>query len=91
MRIGSNLDLKFEISNFRFSIPLTSVFLSVLCGESLVAAAAGRRNDSVHAQVFHHLAVVVKGMGHGKRGAEELGRLSLAKRAGDKGQPHSPR
>ena len=26
--------------------------------------AAGRRNNAIHAQVFHHLAVVIVGVGH---------------------------
>ena len=36
----------------------------------LVPAAARRRNDAVHAQVFHHLAIVIKRVAHGKRSAE---------------------
>src|SRR5579884_1387972 len=51
----------------------------------LIVAAAGRRNNAVHAQVFHHLAIVIKGMGHGEAGAEELGGLSLTKGTGHQG------
>ncbi len=57
-----------------------------LRSKDLIAASAGWRNDAVHAQVFHHLAVVIKSMGHGKRSAEQLGCLSLAKRAGNLGR-----
>src|SRR5262245_7988107 len=49
----------------------------------LLIAPAGRRNDAVHAQVFHHLAVMIKRMRHGKARDEQLGGLSLPERVGD--------
>ena len=52
----------------------------------LLIASAGRRNDSIHAQVFHHLPVMIKRVGHGKGSTEKLGSLSLAKGIGDKRQ-----
>lgn len=52
----------------------------------LLIASAGRRNDSIHAQVFNHLPVMIKRVRYGKAGAEELGRLSLAERIGNKRQ-----
>src|SRR5581483_6507994 len=52
----------------------------------LLIASAGRRNDSVHAQVFHHLSIMIKRVGHCKGSAEELGSLSLAERVRNKRQ-----
>ena len=52
----------------------------------LLIASACRRNDSIHTQVFHHLPVMIKRVGHGKGSTEKLGSLSLAERVGNKRQ-----
>src|SRR5437660_2986139 len=48
------------------------------CRILLLARPTGWRNDAVHAQVFHHLAIMIKTMGHGKGVEEKAGGLALS-------------
>ena len=45
---------------------------------SVRVSPAGWGDDAVHAQVFHHLAVVIEGVGDAEFGAVQAQRLALA-------------
>src|SRR5215469_2079623 len=47
---------------------------------SVGLAPAGRRRDSVHPQVLHHLSVMIVGMGNGKAGTVQARRRSSGHR-----------